>query len=63
VGEKLLHDHVTALESERGRTKDGPSILELPPVTAPERMKEIVGAMDDAMKSSGTEEEKKVFSL
>ena len=64
VCEKLLHDHVSALDRERGaRTSlsDGPESLLLPPVTAPEMMKEIVVTMEDATKSPGTDDEKQVI--
>jgi hypothetical protein len=65
VCEKILHDHSILLERDhrnQSPRKDGPDELVLPPITAPETLKDVVVSMDDALKSSGTDDEKQVLS-
>jgi len=60
-----LHDHSLLLEKDHRNEvlkKDGPHELLLPPTTAPDHLKELIASMDDALKSSGTDDEKQVFS-
>jgi len=62
VCEKLLHDHLSVLEKQERQEnlRDGPNRLALPPIMAPENMQHIIVAMDEAIKSPGTEDEKQV---
>jgi hypothetical protein len=63
VYEKTLNDLVAPLERhQHERIIDGSNDLYLPPTIPPEKMKEIVTSMDEALNSSGTVEEKTVYT-
>jgi hypothetical protein len=64
VCEKSLYDLVAPLEKNQldlALEKDGPNELVLPPEIRPEKMQDIVNAMEEALKAPGTDEDKQVL--
>ena len=61
--EKALYDMVAPLEKspvDLVFEDDGRTRLILPPSVAPEKMQDVVNKMDEALKSPGTDDERKV---